>query len=51
MRGYTDPVGLNMACIEGVDVYAVGAVPVGNGQSLSLVGPARRAAEPDGVTS
>jgi hypothetical protein len=40
MRGCTDRVGVNMACIEGVDVFAVGPVQVGGGKSLSLVGPA-----------
>lgn len=40
MRGCTDRVGVNMACIESVDVFAVGPVQVGDGKSLSLVGPA-----------
>jgi len=40
MRGCTDRVGVNMACIEGVDVFDVGPVQVGGGKSLSLVGPA-----------
>ena len=37
MRGFTDRVGINMACIEGVDVFAVGEVQVGGGKNLSLV--------------
>ena len=37
MRGATDRVGVNMACIEGMDVYAVGEVVVGGGARLSLV--------------
>jgi hypothetical protein len=37
MRGCTDRVGVNMACIEGVDIFAVGEVQVGGGRSLSLV--------------
>lgn len=37
MRGETQTMGLNMACIEGVDVHALGEVPVGNGQAWSLV--------------
>ena len=32
MRGETATVGLNMACIEGFDVFALGEVPVGNGR-------------------
>jgi hypothetical protein len=32
MRGETTTVGLNMACIEGVDVYALENVSVGNGK-------------------
>lgn len=38
MRGCTDRVGVNMACIEGVDVHALGDVVVGGGRRLSLVG-------------
>ncbi len=38
MRGCTDRVGVNMACLEGVDVYALGDVVVGGGRRLSLVG-------------
>ena len=37
MRGATDRVGVNMACVEGMDVYAVGEVVVGGGAKLSLV--------------
>jgi hypothetical protein len=40
MRGCTDRVGVNMACIDGVDVFALGPVQVGGGKSLSRVGPA-----------
>ena len=32
MRGETTTVGLNMACIEGFDVFALGQVQVGNGK-------------------
>lgn len=38
MRGSTDRVGVNMGCIEGVDVHAIGEVVVGGGKKLSLVG-------------
>jgi len=37
-RGRTDRVGVNMACIEGVDVYALEDVEVGDGKKFSLVG-------------
>jgi hypothetical protein len=37
MRGTTDRIGVNMACIEGIDVYALGEVVVGGGKRLSLV--------------
>ncbi|MBC7940613.1 MAG: GFA family protein [Chitinophagaceae bacterium] len=37
MRGETQSVGINMACIEGIDVYALGDVEVGNGKNWSLV--------------
>ncbi|MBC7941121.1 MAG: GFA family protein [Chitinophagaceae bacterium] len=37
MRGETQSVGINMACIEGFDVYALGDVEVGNGKNWSLV--------------
>jgi len=40
MRGETTTVGVNMACIEGVDVFALGEIPVGNGKDeWSLVEP------------
>ena len=32
MRGETQTVGLNMACIDGFDVFALSEVPVGNGK-------------------
>ncbi|MCP5283772.1 MAG: GFA family protein [Burkholderiaceae bacterium] len=44
MRGATDRIGINMACVEGVDVYAVGEVQVGGGKNLSLVKAPRSAA-------
>lgn len=45
MRGATDLVGINMACVDGFDVFAVGEVVVGGGAKLSLVNsPAQRAA-------
>ena len=37
MRGATDYVGVNMACVEGFDVYAIEEVVVGGGANLSLV--------------
>lgn len=37
MRGEAESVGVNMACIEGIDVFALGEVEVGNGKSWSLV--------------
>ena len=37
MRGATDAIGVNMACIEGFDVFALQEVVVGGGASLSLV--------------
>ena len=40
MRGCTDRIGVNMACIDGVDVHALGDVVVGGGRRLSLVGAA-----------
>jgi len=45
MRGCTDRVGINMACVDGVDVYALGDVVVGGGKKLSLV--AADASPPD----
>ncbi len=39
MRGATEFVGINMACVEGVDVFAVGDVVVGGGAKFSLVQP------------
>ena len=33
MRGETQTVGINMACIEGFDVFAQGAVEVGDGKN------------------
>jgi hypothetical protein len=38
MRGATDRIGVNMACIEGVDVHALQDVVVGGGSRLSVVG-------------
>ena len=32
MRGETETIGLNMACIDGFDIFALSAVPVGNGK-------------------
>lgn len=37
MRGCTDRVGVNMGCVEGVDVHAQQEVVVGGGKRLSLV--------------
>lgn len=37
MRGATECIGVNMACIDGFDVFAVGEVDVGNGARLDLV--------------
>lgn len=37
MRGCTDRMGVNMACIEGFDVYAQKDIVVGGGKKLSLV--------------
>ena len=39
MRGCTDRVGVNMACVAGIDVFAAGEVGLGDGKSLSLVDP------------
>jgi hypothetical protein len=32
MRGETQTVGVNMACVENFDVFALGEVPVGDGK-------------------
>ena len=37
MRGETSTAGVNMACIEGFDVFAVGEVEVGEGKNWSVV--------------
>ena len=37
MRGCTDRIGVNMACVEGVDVFAQQDIVVGGGKKLSLV--------------
>lgn len=37
MRGATEYVGVNMACIEGFDVFAIEEVAVGGGAKLSVV--------------
>jgi hypothetical protein len=37
MRGRTDTFGVNMACIEDVDVYALGDIELVDGDHLSLV--------------
>ncbi|HWI84247.1 MAG TPA: GFA family protein [Ramlibacter sp.] len=34
--------GFNVACLEGVDPYALGPIPVGNGASQSVAGPPAR---------
>jgi hypothetical protein len=39
MRGETTTVGLNMACVEGIDVLSLGNVPVGNGRDEWSVVP------------
>lgn len=41
MRGATQRIGVNMACIEGIDVFALGDVELGGGRALSLVGPGK----------
>lgn len=43
MRGCTDRIGVNMACIEGVDVFAPQDIVVGGGKKLSLVTDKRSA--------
>jgi hypothetical protein len=37
MRGEIELIGVNMACIEGFDVFALGNVVVGNGKGWSVV--------------
>jgi hypothetical protein len=37
MRGATEYIGVNMACIEGFDIFAVKDVKVGGGAKLSIV--------------
>ena len=44
MRGFPDRVGVNMACLEGIDVYSLGEVVVGGGKRLSVVGGSGSAA-------
>ena len=46
MRGATDYVGVNMACVQGVDVFALAEVVVGGGSKLSLVDERTPAAGP-----
>ena len=43
MRGETQTAGINMACIEGFDIFALGEVEVGNGKKWSVVGGASAA--------
>jgi len=43
MRGATEFVGINMGCIEGINVFALEPVSVGGGSKLSLVTSARDA--------
>lgn len=38
MRGETETAGVNMACIENFDIYALGEIEVGEGKNWSLVG-------------
>lgn len=40
MRGATERIGVNMACIDGFDVATLADVEWGGGSSLPLVGPA-----------
>jgi hypothetical protein len=44
MRGETTTMGLNMACVDGVDVFALGEVPIGNGKDEWSVLPPESAA-------
>jgi hypothetical protein len=37
MRGETQTAGVNMACIEGFDIFALGEVEVGDGKRWSIV--------------
>ena len=39
MRGETTTIGLNMACVEGFDVFAQGDIPTGNGKDEWTVVP------------
>ena len=43
MRGSMDRIGINMACVEGVDVFAPQEIVVGGGKKLSLVTDKRSA--------
>lgn len=44
MRGHTDTIGINMACLEGVDVFNLSPVTVDDGATMwSLVPDARDA--------
>jgi hypothetical protein len=43
MRGETQTAGVNMACIEGFDIFAIGEVEVGEGKNWSLVSGASAA--------
>jgi hypothetical protein len=40
MRGATQRIGVSMACIDVIDVFAPGDVELAGGKALSLVGPA-----------
>lgn len=46
MRGETTTAGLNVACIEGLDPFALGEVPVGNGRDEWSVVQARSDSTP-----
>jgi len=37
MRGETQTAGVNMACIQGFDIFALGEIEVGEGRDLSVV--------------
>lgn len=43
MRGETQTAGINMACIEGFDIFALGDIKVGKGKNWSLVSGASSA--------